>query len=1096
VTAHSARAEKDAASPDAQPQGEKVPDSPVKVSQETAKIENKGAESLAGKKGSPTHKVNPTERTAKSSGKNTKSAGKTTKSVGKTTKTARKATKSPRKADKSPGKSSKPSGKVAKPADTPPKSSVKTQTGPAEAQDQPAKVQEPAKAQKEPAKVKEAPIKAKRVPVKAKDVPVKTKEVPATTHKEPVEAQEQPVKAKAGPIKAQKTPDTEAEPPVGPEKASHPPEISPMPPEESSRQAEKIPKDAEKSSVPMRDSQVRIAPPPPSPPKEEPGGAGIETPSGPISTGPIPSDPIPIGPKSGAAIPSDPIPIGQKPAAAIPTDPIPVGPKPAGMDAQSPAWEETDTREQPVPVPPLSSPPSFDREEPQGVPIQDRIRGDQGPTMAESLKRAAFRIKARRRTAPFLMAIFLAALGIVATLMIVKPGSQDIGQPLLAPSEHPQVAVLPFANATGDSTYDVWSKALSYALESDLSQAADLTLVPSDPLFALLRELDLLEATAKGYSKADLKKIITRSGANTLVMGRISSSDGGLQINMQVKAGNKDRRFAYHDFTCRGLADILPLVDQMTRRIIDALPLSEEAHSQVIDRDFADFTTHSPAAFAHFVAGKLLQGQKKFRQGIDAFEQALAEDPEFSYVYLDLASTYSALGYHYRSWKKCQAAQRLVGHLPERERMHIQGEFYRRSEKTYDIAVNIYSRLLELYPDDLKAKINLGILYSRLGDWDKAQSCFRQAQSNPVATLEAILGISQVHVLQRDYDGAAEVLTDYMISGHDSEEVRRLLGWVFLMKGEYAVAAEHIKEGQILDQTYRLSRMKGDLSLIRQDVKSAYDEYSKLLSDPEPMARLWGFKRLADLCLLEGKFRQAVGHLNAALSLAEEQQEMAWKYRLHLDVARIRLEINQPSLAMEQCDAAWSIAVQGETMDYPRDALHYRGLCYIAMNRIRDALRTAERLSGLCQKGPVSDRMRYYSHLMGRIEMARKNPKSAVEHFAAAVDLLPAEGEPGRFLNDHALFRDALAEAFYTAENPIKALEEFENFRDLTSGRLGYSDLYAKVYYKLGKIREEYGLNDSAVSIYEKFLKLWKNADPGISEVLDARQRIEATRLP
>jgi hypothetical protein len=99
-------------------------------------------------------------------------------------------------------------------------------------------------------------------------------------------------------------------------------------------------------------------------------------------------------------------------------------------------------------------------------------------------------------------------------------------------------------------------------------------------------------------------------------------------------------------------------------------------------------------------------------------------------------------------------------------------------------------------------------------------------------------------------------------------------------------------------------------------------------------------------------------------------------------------------------------------------------------------------------------------------------------------------------LNDHALFRDALAEAFYTAENPIKALEEFENVRDLTSGRLGYSDLYAKIYYKLGKIREEYGLSDSAVTIYEKFLKLWENADPGITEVRDARQRLDATRSP
>jgi tetratricopeptide (TPR) repeat protein len=195
---------------------------------------------------------------------------------------------------------------------------------------------------------------------------------------------------------------------------------------------------------------------------------------------------------------------------------------------------------------------------------------------------------------------------------------------------------------------------------------------------------------------------------------------------------------------------------------------------------------------------------------------------------------------------------------------------------------------------------------------------------------------------------------------------------------------------------------------------------------------------------------------------------------------------------MKQCDAAWSIAVQGETMDLPRDALHYRGLCYLALNRMRDAERTAERLRGLCEKGPVKDRMRYYYHLMGEIEVARNDPGQAVEYFVQAVQLLPPQGAPWLFSNDHALFIDALAEAYYAADNPIKALEEFENARDLSSGRLLYGDLYAKIYYKLGKIREEYGLKDIAGSGYQKFLEFWQDADPKLPEKRDAQRRLAA----
>jgi tetratricopeptide (TPR) repeat protein len=221
---------------------------------------------------------------------------------------------------------------------------------------------------------------------------------------------------------------------------------------------------------------------------------------------------------------------------------------------------------------------------------------------------------------------------------------------------------------------------------------------------------------------------------------------------------------------------------------------------------------------------------------------------------------------------------------------------------------------------------------------------------------------------------------------------------------------------------------------------------------------------------------------------------MGWKYRLHLDLARIYLETGKASKAMQQCDTAWSIAVQGDTMDLPRDALHYRGLCYLALKRMRDAERTADRLRGLCEKGPVKDRMRYYYHLMGAIEMARNNPPQAVEYFVQAVNLLPPQGAPWLHSNDHALFIDALAEAYYAADNPIKALEEFENARALTSGRLLYGDLYAKIYYKLGKIREEYGLNDIAGSGYQKFLELWEDADPQLPEKRDAQKRLAAAR--
>jgi len=64
----------------------------------------------------------------------------------------------------------------------------------------------------------------------------------------------------------------------------------------------------------------------------------------------------------------------------------------------------------------------------------------------------------------------------------------------------------------------------------------------------------------------------------------------------------------------------------------------------------------------------------------------------------------------------------------------------------------------------------------------------------------------------------------------------------------------------------------------------------------------------------------------------------------------------------------------------------------------------------------------------------------------------------------------------------------------LTYPRLWDGDIYTKSFYMLGNIYERMGKKAEAVEHYEKFLSLWKNADPGIPEVEDARKRLTALR--
>ncbi|UCE42321.1 MAG: tetratricopeptide repeat protein, partial [Candidatus Aminicenantes bacterium] len=128
------------------------------------------------------------------------------------------------------------------------------------------------------------------------------------------------------------------------------------------------------------------------------------------------------------------------------------------------------------------------------------------------------------------------------------------------------------------------------------------------------------------------------------------------------------------------------------------------------------------------------------------------------------------------------------------------------------------------------------------------------------------------------------------------------------------------------------------------------------------------------------------------------------------------------------------------------------------------------------------------------IELEEENYTKAIEYFKKAISLLPFQSSP--WFDSHAVFIDPLALAYYKSGDIKAAQLEYEKIIHLTSGRISYGDIYAKSFFMLGKIYEQQGDTAQAIKNYEKFLDLWKDADPGIAEVEDARKRLAGLKIP
>jgi tetratricopeptide (TPR) repeat protein len=174
-----------------------------------------------------------------------------------------------------------------------------------------------------------------------------------------------------------------------------------------------------------------------------------------------------------------------------------------------------------------------------------------------------------------------------------------------------------------------------------------------------------------------------------------------------------------------------------------------------------------------------------------------------------------------------------------------------------------------------------------------------------------------------------------------------------------------------------------------------------------------------------------------------------------------------------------------ELGNYQRWSFFWKASLYAKEKKTEEANKAAEEFKKRLEEDINKKSIRNYFFLKSILEIEEGNFSKAIEFVEKGLPLT-SYGP----LNLPAWVIDNLAFALYSLGNLEKARVEYEKISRLTTGRLQDGDIFVKSFYMLGKIYEQQGDTAKAIEHYEKFLTLWKDADPGIAEVKDAKKRL------